>query len=245
MSIRPLGVLMGTCALILTASAPTLTDIAVYPGQGLFAPRSGGDSALMCTSAFVVERNDTSERGILTAGHCLLAGARNVMLGGSQHVLGIESNLLDLSVSQEPSTLDEWERDGAMVTLPPLTPYTARVGGMWEVGNAITAQELRGLTGTSVCKLGVITGLTCGEVIKVTDEFVTVINMSSNEGHRIAYRGDSGAPMFIFDGRDRVRPVAMVSHGLRTDEDDLDPRIVTGQLVAPLLDRWDISLVPS
>lgn len=236
------GILAGACALILSASTPALTDAAVYPGQGLFALSNEGDYAMTCTSAFVVERRDTSERGILTAGHCLLMGARNAMLEASPAQLGIVGNLLDLSVSQDPSTLDEWERDGAMVTLPTGTPHTARVGGAWEVGDAISSQELREMSGIPVCKLGAVTGLTCGEVTNASGEFVTVADMNADEDHRISYRGDSGGPMFVFEGS-TVRPVAVVSHGLRTDG-DLDPRFVTGQLVAPLLDRWELSLVP-
>lgn len=233
--------LAGACALILSASAPALTDIAVYPGQGLYASKDWGPS-LTCTAAFVVESTDTSARGILTAGHCVLMGAQSVMLGGSSERLDVIGSIVDLSVSQDPATVDEWERDGAVIALPPRTPHTARVGGTWEVGDAVPAQELKGMHGASVCKLGVITGLTCGKVTHVSDEFVTVVDMDADEEHRISYRGDSGAPMFMFEGN-TVRPVAVVSHGHRTGE-DLDPRFVTGQLVAPLLDRWGLTLVP-
>lgn len=196
-----------------------------------------------CTAAFIVERNDTRARGVLTAGHCLLMGALDVMTKGSITRLGGGDNFLGLSVSQDPATKDEWERDGAMVTLPSGTPYTARVGGSWKVGDTVTARELIANPMTRVCKLGAVTGLTCGEIVKVTDEFVTVANMRADEDARISYRGDSGAPMFVFDGN-AVRPVAVVSHGLNRGGGSLDPRFVTGQLIDPLLREWGLSLVP-
>lgn len=227
------------CALT-SASSPT--DSTVYPGKGLFATKNG-DLNQTCTVAFVVEHNATHARGVLTAGHCLLMGAFNVVVKGFPTRLGNGNDYLDLSVSQDPATKDEWERDGAMVALPDGTPYSARVGGRWEVGDTITAQELRAQPAPRVCKLGAVTGLTCGKVVKVTDEFVTVVDMRADEDHRIAYRGDSGAPMFVFDGN-AVRPVAVVSHGRNLSNDNPDPRFVTGQLIAPLLEEWELSLVP-
>lgn len=113
---------------------------------------------------------------------------------------------------------------------------------MWEVGDTITERELLTNPMMRVCKLGAVTGLTCGEIVKVTDEFVTVANMRADEDNRISYRGDSGAPMFVFDGN-AVRPVAVVSHGLNRGG-SLDPRFVTGQLIDPLLREWGLSLVP-
>lgn len=229
------------CALTVPSSSSPATDNVVYPGQGLFAPQNG-ELAQACTAAFIVERNDTHARGVLTAGHCLMMGALNVMAKGPATQLGDGDNFLGLSVSQDSATKDEWERDGAMVALPSEASYSARVGGMWEVGDTITERELLANPMMRVCKLGAVTGLTCGEIVKVTDEFVTVANMRADEDNRISYRGDSGAPMFVFDG-DTVRPVAVVSHGLNRGG-SLDPRFVTGQLIDPLLREWGLSLVP-
>lgn len=229
------------CALTVPPSSSPATDNVVYPGQGLFATKNG-ELAQVCTAAFIVERNDTRARGVLTAGHCLLMGALDVMAKGPSTRLGDGDNFLGLLVSQDPATKDEWDRDGAMVALPPGASYSARVGGMWEVGDTITERELLTNPMMRVCKLGAVTGLTCGEIVKVTDEFVTVANMRADEDNRISYRGDSGAPMFVFDGN-AVRPVAVVSHGLNRGG-SLDPRFVTGQLIDPLLREWGLSLVP-
>ena len=230
-------------AAVVTAvfSAPTRTlPVEVYPGQALFARGGDGPS---CTLAFLVHDSVTLERVVLTAGHCAYMGNLGVRLRTGYHGLTTMTGKWELSVSRDRSSRDEWERDGAVLSLGAYDPATSMVGGDLRVGDAVTEEELRG-TDARVYKLGAVTGFTCGTVTRVKDGFVTVADWDADEDHRISYRGDSGAPMFMFSDDGTVRPVALISHG-RSHNGDLDPRIVVGQLVAPLLEQWRMSLVQS
>lgn len=52
--------------------------------------------------------------------------------------------------------------------------------------------------------------------------------------------------MFLMDGFSTVRPLAVVSHGEHTrGQNALDPDVVFGQLIAPTLQRWGLTLLAS
>ena len=237
-----------------SGSALTITED-LSPGQEFYVRSAAGRMTNICTLAFLVRDTNTNQRGMLTAGHCgesSLAhlascgtgecGTENILVTQSRTGIHTFSNgniITDIKVVD-----DTFTRDIALIYINPDIEVSSSMDERHPLGGVVTAAELERLVGERICKIGATTGVTCGAVLSVTDEFVTVKSHQSTTSSPVALRGDSGGPMFMFDEHGRVRPVAVVSHGDWVPAaNTFDPTIVHGQLIAPVLDRWNLELV--
>ena len=228
---------------------------ALSPGQEFYVRSASGHMTSICTLAFLVQDTNTKQYGMLTAGHC---GESSLA-----HVAGcnpVECDEQSTLVTQSRTSVrtfsngniitdikvvgDAFTRDIALIYINTDIEVSSRMDGRHPLGAVVTAAELERLVGERICKIGATTGVTCGVILSVNGEFVTAKNHQSTNSAPVALRGDSGGPMFMFDEHGRVRPVAVVSHGDWVPAaNTFDPTIVHGQLIAPVLDRWNLELV--
>jgi hypothetical protein len=123
---------------------------------------------------------------ITTAGHCGLAGSPRLL--GS----GIEVGSVEQSVDKIPG--DGPVLDFAVVKLNvPVSNSPVHIAGRPVAGvlKVKAADALR--AGTSVCFVGVKSGIGCGPLVSADPQGITVDVASA--------AGDSGSPVFVVDGR--------------------------------------------
>lgn len=228
---------------------------ALSPGQEFYVRSASGHMASICTLAFLVQDINIDQYGMLTAGHCgesslaHVAGCNPVECDEqstlvTQSRTGVRTFSNGNIITDMKVVGDAFTRDIALIYINTDIEVSSRMDERHPLGAVVTAAELERLVGERICKIGATTGVTCGAVLSVTDEFVTVKSHQSTTSSPVALRGDSGGPMFMFDEHGRVRPVAVVSHGDWVPAaNTFDPTIVHGQLIAPVLDRWNLELV--
>ena len=85
--------------------------------------------------------------------------------------------------------------------------------------------------GTPFCKLGAVTGETCGTITRVDGDVVEASVFSLN--------GDSGSPGYVQNDDGTVSAV-----GILMSSPDGDDNITYFTLVQPLLGKWGIRVLP-
>lgn len=238
----------------LSSTMPYVSE-ALSPGQEFYVRSASGHMASICTLAFLVLDTNIDQYGMLTAGHCgesslaHVAGCNPVECDEqstlvTQSRTGVRTFSNGNIITDMKVMDDTFTRDIALIYINTDIGMSSRMDKRHPLGAVVTAAELERLVGERICKIGATTGVTCGAVLSVTDEFVTIENLQATTSAPIALRGDSGGPMFMFDEHGRVRPVAVVSHGDWVPAaNTFDPTIVHGQLIAPVIDRWNLELV--
>jgi hypothetical protein len=175
------------------------------------------DENMSCTASFAAHGDDGSYY-FLTSGHC---DAHN----GSGWTYGQNVPLGTITVSEN----DGANRDAAIIRLDPsIGAPTGDVGGR-PVHGVYGSDEMK--VGMPFCKLGAVTGETCGVVTKVNDGMVEASVFSLN--------GDSGSPGFVKNLDGTVGAV-----GILTGSPDGDDNTSYFILVSPLLEKWGLRLVP-
>ncbi|OBG99822.1 MULTISPECIES: S1 family peptidase [unclassified Mycobacterium] len=210
--LRGLG-LVGAAVIAATAVAnPVLADPGVAPGIKV------EDENSSCTAGFAAQGDDGSYY-LMTSGHC-------DQHDGSTWTHGGEAPLGRITASEH----DGDTRDAAIIRLDPsVGAPTGHVGGKYVVRDVLSATQIQ--VGMPFCKIGAVTGETCGAVKDVANDVVEASVYSLN--------GDSGSPGFVKNPDGTVSAV-----GLLMSSPDGDDYTTYFALVNPLLGRWGLHVLP-
>lgn len=142
---------------------------------------------------------------VMTAGHCGPAGTPRLLPDGTQ--VGAVKNSIDEIPADGSAVLD-----AAVVQLTvPTDAAAARVAGRPIAGVMRTHDVSRLPEGTPVCFEGAKSGINCGPLLNATTQGMEIDVDSAH--------GDSGAPVFVVDGRTQtVTLVGILSGSPLSDE---------------------------
>ncbi|MFN8090004.1 MAG: S1 family peptidase [Mycobacterium sp.] len=203
-------------ALSFPGTAPAHADAASPPMPGIQIDDDNG----RCTAGFAAQGNDGNYY-LLTSGHC-------DEHDGSLWTYGDEESLGYISASEKGGEGLE-ERDAALVRLDPeLGEPIGDIGGTYPVRDVLSVDAIE--VGAPFCKIGAVTGETCGAV---TDVGGNVIETSVFSLH-----GDSGSPGFIKNSDGTVSAV-----GILMSSPDGDDYTTYFTLVDPLLSKWGLTIL--
>lgn len=175
------GAAEGTPAEAFAVSVSLDEDAAVETeGYG----QAGGTQISGCTSAFVVKKNNSSELGVVTAGHCdnrvqQISPSGNFWFDFRAEHRGVNG---DIQWMRSPVMMDSWFHYDYGLGYPVRAVATAGVG-------------------TSICHFGVTTGRSCGKVaavnVSVSVNGVVHGSMTRVTGAGLeSAGGDSGGPWY-------------------------------------------------
>lgn len=175
------------------------------------------DENSRCTAGFAAQGNDGGYY-LLTSGHC---DAHD----GSAWTYGDNVPLGAITTSEKEGEL----RDAALIQLgPTLGPPSGDVGGR-PVRDVLSRNEIK--IGAPFCKMGSVTGETCGTITSVDGDVVEASAYSLN--------GDSGSAGYVKNDDGTVSAV-----GLLMSSPDGDDNTTYFTLVQPLLGKWGIRILP-
>lgn len=210
--LRGLGLVGAMVVAATTLANPARADDGVTPGIKV------EDENSSCTAGFAAQGNDGSYY-LMTSGHC---DAHD----GSLWTYGSEVPLGKITASEKEGDT----RDAAIILLDPsVGAPSGDVGGRYVVRDVLSQQQIR--AGMPFCKIGAVTGETCGSVKRVEGGVVTASVFSLN--------GDSGSPGFVKNPDGSVSAV-----GLLMSSPDGDDYTTDFALIDPLLDRWGLRVLP-
>jgi hypothetical protein len=212
--LRGLG-LFGVMVTASTAFAGT-----ALAGQDSGPPTPGvrvEDESSKCTAGFAAEGNDGSYY-LLTSGHCDAHDR-------SEWTYGQEVPLGRITVSEKEAD----RKDAAIIRLDPsVGAPTGDVGGR-PVRDVLSRSQIK--VGMPFCKVGAVTGETCGAITDIDGGVVEASVFSLN--------GDSGSPGFVQNDDGTVSAV-----GILMSSPDGDDNTTYFTLVHPLLGKWGIRILP-
>jgi hypothetical protein len=209
---RGLG-LVGAVVVAATAFAyPVRANPGITPGIRV------EDENSSCTAGFAAQDNDGGYY-LMTSGHCDAHG-------GSQWTYGDNLPLGRITASEYKVD----KKDAAVILLDPSVGAPAGdVGGRYTVRDVLSATQIQ--IGMPFCKIGAVTGETCGVVKDVAGDVVEASVFSLN--------GDSGSPGFVKNPDGTVSAV-----GLLMSSPDGDDNTTYFALVSPVLGRWGLHILP-
>lgn len=173
-----------------------------------------------CTAGFAAQGDDGSYY-LLTSGHC-------DEHDGSLWTYGDEASLGYIAASEKGGEGGD-EHDAAIVRLEPeLGEPIGDIAGRYPVRDVLSAADIE--IGAPFCKVGAVTGETCGAVTDVGDNVI--------EANVFSLQGDSGSPGFIKNADGTVSAV-----GILMSSPDGDDYTTYFTLVNPLLDKWGLTIL--
>lgn len=203
------------------AGATVLAAIAFAGPAPAAAPPGPGmqvkDQDWKCTAGFAAQGDDGSYY-LFTSGHCDHPA-------GSLWTYGLGVPLGRITASEEEGD----RKDAAIIRLDPGVGVPVGDVGGRPVRDVLDAPQIQ--VGTPFCKLGAISGETCGAVKSVDGDLV-VASVSAKPG-------DSGSAGFVKNADGTVSAV-----GVLTGSVDGDLNTTAFVLVRPLLDGWGLRLLP-
>lgn len=210
--LRGLG-MAGATAMAATAFAtPALAAAPPTPGIALHRENGG------CTSGFAAQGNDGNYY-LMTSGHC---DAHD----GSRWTYGDRTPLGTIAASEN----EGGQRDAAIIRLDPSVGAPAgAVAGRYPVRDVLSLNDIK--VGMPFCKVGAVTGETCGTITDVNGDVVEASVFSLN--------GDSGSPGFVKNPDGTVSAV-----GILMSSPDGDDYTTYFALVYPLLVQWGLHVLP-
>jgi hypothetical protein len=212
--LRGLGVV---CATVLAAPAfasTALADQDSAPTPGMQVDHQNG----RCTAGFAAQGTDGSYY-LMTSGHC---DAHD----GSVWTYGQDVPLGKIAASEKVGD----KMDAAIIRLDPsVGAPIGDVGGRYPVRDVLSLTQIH--VGMPFCKIGAVTGETCGTV-KGTQGGVIEASVYSLDG-------DSGSPGFVKNADGTVSAV-----GLLMSSPDGDDYTTYFTLVNPLLGSWGLRVLP-
>ncbi len=210
--LRGLG-LVGAVVMAATALAnPVRANPGVTPGMKVKAENSS------CTAGFAAQGDDGSYY-LMTSGHC---DAHD----GSKWTYGGDVPLGRITASEHEGDT----RDAAIILLDPsVGAPMGHVAGRYLVRDVLSATQIQ--VGMPFCKIGAVTGETCGAVKDVANDVV--------EASVYSLDGDSGSPGFVKNPDGTVSAV-----GLLMSSPDGDDYTTYFALVNPVLGRWGLHVLP-
>lgn len=121
------------------------------------------------------------------------------------------------------------DEDAAAIRLDPgVGVPNGSVGGRYPVRDVLPAKQIN--PGMTVCKIGAMTGQTCGEVTEANGNVIDTRVISTT--------GDSGSPGFVINRDGTASAVGILMGGPEDDE-----TTTTFVLVEPLLRQWGLRIV--
>jgi hypothetical protein len=200
----------------------TVTVATVFAGPAHAAdPVTPGilveDENSRCTAGFAAQGNDGSYY-LMTSGHC-------DKHDGSPWTYADEVPLGTITQSEEEGA----KRDAAIILLDPSVGVPlGHVGGRYSVRDVLSLAQVQ--VGMPFCKVGAVTGETCGEVKSTKNGVV--------EASVFSLSGDSGSPGFVKNPDGTVSAV-----GLLMSSPDGDDYTTYFMPVEPLLDKWGLRVL--
>ncbi|ORA42159.1 hypothetical protein BST19_26130 [Mycobacterium bouchedurhonense] len=204
--------LLSTSVSAAAASTPALT-----PGSTLRMWDADDASSAVCTAGFVA-RNRRGTAVLLDAGHCDRGGDVTMRAGSGGRQVPVGG-----FVVTEYAGNDDKDTDIGVVRLSKDIPLHADIAGTIPVTGALPYV----VPGQTLCKIGAVTGRSCGRVI---DASPTKVKFAA----AIA-PGDSGGP--VFGLKDDGTAVA-VGITIRSTDDGL----TVAELIGPWLQRWNLTI---
>lgn len=193
------------------------------------APTPGGrieDENISCTAAFAAQGKDSAYY-LMTSGHCDAHDGSEWRYGNDNAPLGRVS----AQEYEQNSETGTQRKDAAIIRLDPAAgPPDGDIGGRYRVRDVLSFDQLSG--GMPFCKVGAITGETCGEITGSEGNYVIETNLYSQPG-------DSGSPGFVKNGDGTVSAVGILTSG--PDGDDHTTYFV---VVQPLVSKWGLRVLP-
>lgn len=198
------------CATVL--ASPARPDPGLTPGVQV------QDESSSCTAGFAAQGNDGSYF-LMTSGHC---DAHD----GSVWTYGNDVPLGRISASEKEGD----KRDAAIILLDPnVGAPVGDVGGTYPVRDVLSLPQIK--VGMPFCKVGAVTGETCGAVTGIEGDVI--------EASVYSLAGDSGSPGFVKNADGTVSAV-----GLLMSSPEGDDNTTYFALVNPLLGRWGLRILP-
>lgn len=209
------AVMVAAATLAKTAAAvppPALPSPPPAPGMGV-DHESG-----RCTAGFAAQGADGSYY-LMTSGHC-------DSHDGAEWTYGNDAPLGKISASEHEGA----KRDAAIIRLEPSVGMpVGDVGGRYRVRDVLSHVQIQ--SGMPFCKIGAVTGETCGAIKGIDGDVV--------EASVFSLDGDSGSPGFVMNPDGTVSAV-----GLLMSSPDGDDYTTYFMLINPLLDRWGLRVLP-
>jgi hypothetical protein len=217
--LRGLGLL---AAVLVAATTTTKTAVAAPPPALPSPPPAPGigvdHESGRCTAGFAAQGSDGSYY-LMTSGHC---DAHD----GSEWTYGNDAPLGRISASEHEGD----KRDAAIIRLEPSVGMpVGDVGGRYQVRDVLSRQQIQ--VGMPFCKIGAVTGETCGAVKGINGDVV--------EASVFSLDGDSGSPGFVMNPDGTVSAV-----GLLMSSPDGDDYTTYFMLINPLLGKWGLRVLP-
>ncbi len=207
----------------LAVAGATLMAATALAGTALAAgpPMPGievDDESGRCTAGFATQGSDDSYY-LLTSGHC---DAHD----GSVWTYEQDVPLGKITASEN----DGDNKDAAIIRLDPSVGVPiGDVGGKYPVRDVLSPSQIQ--VGMPFCKLGAVSGETCGTVKSVEDGVV--------EASVYSLKGDSGGAGFVKNADGSVSAV-----GILMSSPEGDDHTTYFTLVYPLLGRWSLRILP-
>ena len=175
------------------------------------------DDSGSCTAGFAAQGDDGSYY-LLTSGHCDAGD-------GAEWTYGNDDSLGQITASED----DGDQKDAAIIRLDPGTPAPVGDVGAYPVRDVLSARQLA--KGMPFCKIGAVTGETCGTINNIDGDVV--------EASVFSLEGDSGSPGFVKNPDGTVSAV-----GILTSSPENDDYTTYFILVHPLLAQWGLRILP-
>jgi len=204
--------LAGLATIVAVATAGTAVA-APPPAPGIEVDDDNG----ACTAGFAAQGNDGSYY-LLTSGHCDAGD-------GSEWTYGNDDPLGQISASED----DGDQMDAAIIRLDPGTPEPIGGVGGYQVRDVLGPGQLE--KGMPFCKIGAVTGETCGTINDINGNVV--------EASVFSLEGDSGSPGFVKNPDGTVSAV-----GILTSSPENDDYTTYFIMVQPVLAKWGLRLLP-
>lgn len=210
---------MNRCLSLCVAAALNCVSVAIAAAEP--PPMPGievDDDDGSCTAGFAAQGADGGYY-LLTSGHC-------DEHDGAQWTYGSGSPLGRVAASE----VEGDQLDAAIIRLDPgVGPPAGALGGRYPVSGALDATQLR--PGMTMCKIGAVTGETCGVITDVDGNLV--------EASVFSLAGDSGSPGFVVNPDGTAGAVGLLAGS--PEGDDYTTYFI---LVAPALSKWGLRLLP-
>ena len=201
-------------AVVMAAMAFASTALAAAPpSPGVeVADENGG-----CTAGFAAQGNDGSYY-LLTSGHC------------DAHDGSVWTYDQDVPLGIITDSENEGDRkDAAIILLDPnVGAPIGHVAGRYPVRDVLSLSQIK--EGMPFCKVGAVTGETCGAIKGIDGDVV--------EASVYSLMGDSGSPGFVKNSDGTVSAVGILMSS--PEGDDYTTYFV---LVQPLLGKWGLRIL--
>ncbi|SPM39115.1 trypsin, partial [Mycobacterium numidiamassiliense] len=212
------GSIVLAAAAVVATSAHARADSPPTPGIKI------NDETSFCTSAFTAQGNDGNYY-LMTSAHCDAHDGSVWTYGDNQAPLG---KIAKGEYEENPDTGTQ-TKDAALIKLEPDVGVPSDdIAGKYPVRDALSLAQIK--VGTQMCKVGAVTGETCGPITNIEGDYVVEANL-----HCLG--GDSGSPGFVKNPDGSASAVGILTSAL--DDDHTTYFII----VAPLLAKWHLHLL--